>query len=260
MRNRILVCCWLLQAGLQAQTQIDLRTQSKTVDFSAAASTQPAKKGTTLPATCVAGEQFFKTDAAAGQNLYLCASTNTWTQSGQIPATVAATNQSNTYTAGTQDFSAAAHTLPALKGNHVRQAGNVRDRRAVLRHRRRGGPEFVLLHRGEHVDAAGEFELFDLRYGACAADESEYHGRRRLADEQDHQHFGGQRAEQPAGSGDGHDWRWQRGWGAAALRGRGQRHDVLQLAGSGFAIYDAARENSCSRSDCRASNAVQRTG
>jgi hypothetical protein len=116
MRNRTLVCCWLLQAALHAQTQIDLRTQSKTVDFSAAASTQPAKKGTTLPSTCVAGEQFFKTDAAAGQNLYLCALANTWTQSGQIPATVAATNQSNTYTAGTQDFRGAAHTLPALTG------------------------------------------------------------------------------------------------------------------------------------------------
>src|ERR1700690_1303434 len=116
MRNRTLVCCWLLQAALHAQTQIDLRTQSKAVDFSAAASTQPAKKGTTLPGTCVAGEQFFKTDATAGQNLYLCAAANTWSQSGQIPATVAATNQSNTYTTGTQDFSGAAHTLPALKG------------------------------------------------------------------------------------------------------------------------------------------------
>ncbi len=116
MRNRTWIYFWLLPAALQAQTQVDLRTQSKAVDFSAAASTQPAKKGTTLPGTCVAGEQFFKTDATAGQNLYLCAAANTWTQSGQIPATVAATNQSNTYTAGTQDFSGAAHTLPALKG------------------------------------------------------------------------------------------------------------------------------------------------
>lgn len=79
MRNRTLVCCWLLQAAVLAQTQVDLRTQSKAVDFSGAASTQPAKKGTTLPSTCVTGEQFFKTDAAAGQNLYVCASANSWT-------------------------------------------------------------------------------------------------------------------------------------------------------------------------------------
>ena len=116
MRNRTFIGFWLLLSAVQAQTQVDLRTQSKSVDFSAAASTQPAKKGTTLPALCVAGEQFFKTDAAAGQNLYLCATANTWTQSGQIPGTVASTNQSNTFTTGTQDFSGAAHTLPTLKG------------------------------------------------------------------------------------------------------------------------------------------------
>lgn len=37
-------------------------------------------KGTSLPASCVVGERFFKTDATAGENLYLCTSTNTWTQ------------------------------------------------------------------------------------------------------------------------------------------------------------------------------------
>lgn len=37
-------------------------------------------KGTSLPGTCTIGEQFHKTDATAGQNLYLCTSTDTWTQ------------------------------------------------------------------------------------------------------------------------------------------------------------------------------------
>lgn len=37
-------------------------------------------KGTSLPASCVVGERFFKTDATAGENLYLCTSTDTWTQ------------------------------------------------------------------------------------------------------------------------------------------------------------------------------------
>ena len=119
MRNRTFIGFWLLLAAVHAQTQIDLRTQSKTVDFSAAASTQPAKKGTTLPSACVAGEQFFKTDAAAGQNLFLCASANTWTQSGQIPATVALTNQSNAYTGGTQDFSGRGAHAAGVEGDEA---------------------------------------------------------------------------------------------------------------------------------------------
>lgn len=44
-----------------------------------AASTIPAKVGTTAPATCVVGEQFFNSDAAAGSNLMLCTAANTWT-------------------------------------------------------------------------------------------------------------------------------------------------------------------------------------
>jgi hypothetical protein len=50
------------------------------VDASQATSTVPARTGTALPATCVVGEQFFKSDAAAGANLHLCAPANTWNQ------------------------------------------------------------------------------------------------------------------------------------------------------------------------------------
>ncbi len=42
--------------------------------------TAPAKAGMALPATCSAGDQFFKKDAPAGQNLYFCTAINTWTQ------------------------------------------------------------------------------------------------------------------------------------------------------------------------------------
>ncbi|MGE5488758.1 MAG: hypothetical protein ACM3ZB_13160 [bacterium] len=42
--------------------------------------TAPAKSGTVLPATCTVGDQFFKTDASAGQNLHFCTATNVWTQ------------------------------------------------------------------------------------------------------------------------------------------------------------------------------------
>ena len=74
--------CLLAAHGAKAQTQIDLRTQSKSVDFSAAASTKPSKTGTTVPASCAVGETFFKTNATAGQNLYGCTATNTWTVLG----------------------------------------------------------------------------------------------------------------------------------------------------------------------------------
>ena len=71
---------FFLAATLAAQTQVNLRTQSREVDFSGASATKPAKAGNTLPASCVAGELFFKLNATAGQNLYACTSTNTWTQ------------------------------------------------------------------------------------------------------------------------------------------------------------------------------------
>jgi hypothetical protein len=52
-----------------------------TVDFSGGAHTLPAKAGTGAgkPSTCSVGEQYFATDATAGQNLFGCTSANTWT-------------------------------------------------------------------------------------------------------------------------------------------------------------------------------------
>ena len=38
--------------------------------------------GTSLPGTCTVGQRYFKTDATAGQNLYGCTATNTWTVLG----------------------------------------------------------------------------------------------------------------------------------------------------------------------------------
>jgi len=79
--------------SLAAQTSVDLRTQSKNVDFSGATSTKPAKTGTSLPSTCSTGEVFFRTSVPAGSNLYGCTATNTWTQLSAIelpPATAMA--------------------------------------------------------------------------------------------------------------------------------------------------------------------------
>jgi hypothetical protein len=84
-----LVPALALAAGaLSAQTSIDLRTQSRNVDFSAAASTRPSKTGTSIPALCGVGETFFKTDAPPGGNLLLCTAANVWTPiSGALSVT-----------------------------------------------------------------------------------------------------------------------------------------------------------------------------
>jgi hypothetical protein len=68
----------LLAASCFGQTLVDLRTQSKSIDFSALPSTRPVQVGTALPATCQVGQMFFKSDAIAGANLYGCAATNVW--------------------------------------------------------------------------------------------------------------------------------------------------------------------------------------
>lgn len=73
-----LLAAALLAAGMRGQTQIDLRTQSKSVDFSGAQSTRPVKLGSVLPSACTAGELFFKSDAVSGRNLYGCVESDTW--------------------------------------------------------------------------------------------------------------------------------------------------------------------------------------
>ncbi len=69
-------------SALRGQTQIDLRSQSRNVDFSQAQSVRPFKTGSSLPPTCTAGEMFFKTSAPSGSNTYGCVSTNIWALQG----------------------------------------------------------------------------------------------------------------------------------------------------------------------------------
>ena len=90
MRFRVL---WLLTLPMFAQTAVDLRTQSKNVDFSGAPSTKPMQTGTTLPSTCATGQMFFLTSAPAGSNLYGCESTNIWTLEGGGSGEAAARRQ-----------------------------------------------------------------------------------------------------------------------------------------------------------------------
>jgi hypothetical protein len=66
----------------EGQTLVDLRTQSKSVDFSAAVSTKPMQTGSSLSSTCAVGQFFFLTTASAGSNVYACDAINTWTVEG----------------------------------------------------------------------------------------------------------------------------------------------------------------------------------
>lgn len=90
--NRLLVdaalCCGVLLAALgdsHAQTLINLGTQSRNIDFTAAQATRPIKTGSTLPTTCSTGDFFLNTTATAGQNLFSCLS-NSWSIVGQTAA------------------------------------------------------------------------------------------------------------------------------------------------------------------------------
>lgn len=85
-------------ARASAQTRVDPRSQAKNVDSSAVPS-KPFRTGTALPAACLIGATFFKTDASPGKNFHGCTSANTWTieapqelpdvngQAGRIPTT-----------------------------------------------------------------------------------------------------------------------------------------------------------------------------
>jgi hypothetical protein len=66
----------------KGQTLVDLRTQSKSVDFSGAASTKPMQTGSSLPTACAVGQFFFLTTASAGSGVYACNPANTWSVEG----------------------------------------------------------------------------------------------------------------------------------------------------------------------------------
>jgi hypothetical protein len=72
---------WLV-SGTGAQTQVDLRTQSKGVDFRSAPSTKPLKAGAALPQTCEVGDLFYLENAPVGTNVHSCVGLNTWAAQG----------------------------------------------------------------------------------------------------------------------------------------------------------------------------------
>ena len=85
-----------------AQTRVDLRTQTKSVDFSAAQNTKPMKTGSALPTTCAPGDMFLLLSAPTGQNVYACATANNWAQQGGVTGIQGVTFQTNGTVSGSR--------------------------------------------------------------------------------------------------------------------------------------------------------------
>jgi hypothetical protein len=100
-----LILAALAAAAMSGQTQVDLKTQSKSIDFSLAPETRPIKTNTLayLPATCAVGDLYFVTNAPPGANIYGCVSLNTWAlQSGGGSSGGSLTIDSNSTLVGTR--------------------------------------------------------------------------------------------------------------------------------------------------------------
>ena len=87
MKQRIIIGILAVIAlawGATVQGSLDVlgTLTAAVVNFAGSTSTTPHKVGTTLPATCIVGMTFFKSDATAGSNTYACTATDTWTLQG----------------------------------------------------------------------------------------------------------------------------------------------------------------------------------
>jgi hypothetical protein len=90
----------------------------------------PAQRGTSLPATCSMGDEYFKTDVAAGLNKYGCTSTNVWSLLGGAGSLVSVFGRTGTVVATANDYNfnqlagqATQAQLPSMTQN-VLQKGN----------------------------------------------------------------------------------------------------------------------------------------
>jgi hypothetical protein len=99
--SRVGIRTWFLLValvGLHAQTMVDLTRQAR------------LGAGTALPSQCAVGQVFFKTNAAAGANLYACTAVNVWTAVGLIPL------------GGDASGTAPSATVTGVQGRHVSNA------------------------------------------------------------------------------------------------------------------------------------------
>ncbi len=113
---RLSLIAFLAGVPAAAQTQIDLRTQGKDVDFSGASSTKPIQTGTALPPVCSVGQTFLLTNAAFGQNLYVCTAASVWTRQGGA-AMVTQLSDFGAVLSGTKALSIGANCGPTMPCN-----------------------------------------------------------------------------------------------------------------------------------------------
>ena len=118
--TRICILALGIESLLPGQTTINgSRVMMGSWNASGATHTLPSKTGLTalLPSTCTQGEEYFATDAAAGQNQYYCASANTWTQGNALLLTSTFANLSTTPVNGSILYcSNCAQTTPCTSG------------------------------------------------------------------------------------------------------------------------------------------------
>jgi hypothetical protein len=147
------------------QTRIDMYSQAKNIDFSRATSTRPFPVGSALPSVCAAGETYFKSDAPAGRNLYLCTGTNVWTP---VETTTIDVGADNTYT-GHNDFSGAqslsVRVLPSKPAADCDSASDVG--RVVLRKSDPSAESGILYLCQSTAAGTAEWKASTYAYGAA---------------------------------------------------------------------------------------------
>ena len=75
---KCLIIALIASCSTWAQTKVNLRDQSKTVDFSNINGTRPIQVGGSLPANCTLGSLFYLTSAPDGKNIYACTQQDVW--------------------------------------------------------------------------------------------------------------------------------------------------------------------------------------
>ena len=117
--TRICILALGIESLLPGQTTINgSRVMMGSWNASGATHTLPSKTGLTalLPSTCAQGEEYFATDAAAGQNKYYCASTNIWTQQSAFLRTSTFANLGGAVNGSILYCSNCAQTTPCTAG------------------------------------------------------------------------------------------------------------------------------------------------
>lgn len=74
--------CWIGNLGSGSSSPAVILDERRTLDgvYDCRTEAAPLKRGINLPASCVIGDTFYKTNGTPGQNLYGCTAANTWTQ------------------------------------------------------------------------------------------------------------------------------------------------------------------------------------